>query len=66
MFYTLSELSVYKDLNDWRLDIIAFIGEFFFSLFYRDSIMGDWEDLEWFSLGRIHQFEVEYLAPRAL
>ena len=30
VFYTLSELSVYKDLNDWRLDIIAFIGEFFF------------------------------------
>ena len=30
VFYTLSELSVYKDLNDWRLDIIASIGEFFF------------------------------------
>ena len=40
----------------------------FFSLFYRDSIMGAWEDLEWFSLGRIHHFEVKYfyLAPRAL
>ena len=53
-------------IGSWIL--LPLLVSFFFALFYRDSIMGAWEDLEWFSLGRIHHFEVKYfyLAPRAL